>query len=101
MNNNTYKHIDNMIFMELLTLLFVTIVSSASIDLVYDEGELVDGIVYNNNIEPFYFDSVEKIRDSSYFGQTSNGDNYYLIITDGLFKLKVWADNIRLIEQYQ
>ena len=90
MGNN---HIQNMIPIVMFLLLI-----SSSIELVTDEGELIDGFVYIEDSVITLDSWIES--NNGYFGITENGDNFYLIITDDTIKVKIWTDEgkIRIIE---
>ena len=77
--------------------MFLLLVSS-SIELVTDEGELVDGFVYMGD-SVITLDTWERSH-TGYFGTTEEGDNFYLIVTDDSLKIKIWTDEgkIRIIE---
>ena len=71
--------------------------STASTDLVFDEGQLIDGFVHVNDAE-IHLDTWYE-SNNGYFGITDDDDKFYLIVTDELVKIKIWADDkIRLIE---
>jgi len=74
------------------------LIHSASVDLVYDEDTLIDGIIETDSgIE--MLNAWEK-SNNGYFGATEEGNHFYLIVTENTIKIKIWQDDtvVRLIE---
>ena len=81
-----------------ISLLFVIILSTTNMHMVMEDNQLVDGIVLVDG-EFEYLSEIER-SNNGYFGTLENGDNFYVIITDYLLKMKIWhgGDVVRLIE---
>ena len=81
-----------------ISLLFVIILSTTNMHIIMEDNHPVDGIVLIDG-EFEYLSEVNR-SNNGYFGTLENGDNYYLIITDYLLKIKIWhnGDVVRLIE---
>ena len=75
----------------------IMLLSTNSIDLVLDDGVLVDGFVN----ETIILDTWETtLNPDRYYGYTEDGDRFYMIISNDVIKLKIWTDDgkIRIVE---
>ncbi len=89
--------------MEPLTIMLFAfgLLTTNSIDLVFDEDDstLLDGFVYIDDkiIELDVWQTT--INPNRYFGYTTDGDSFYMLISDQTVIMKIWADTkIRIIE---
>jgi len=77
-------------------------ISTGSIDLVMDEESMVDGFIYYND-RVIELDTWKTTNNPDrYYGKTTDGDSFYMLISETQIKVKIWSDkDIRIIEQYQ
>ncbi len=84
--------------MEPITLMVgIILLSTNSIDLVFDDGLLVDGFIN----ESIILDTWQTTNNPNrYFGVTEGGDNFYMLVSDTKIMIKVWTDEgkIRIVE---
>jgi len=84
----------------MIPILFFMLIFTNSIDLVTDEGELLDGFIYVGE-EVITLDTWQTtLNPDRYFGYTEAGDAFYMLVQPDRVLIKIWQDNgtIRLIE---
>jgi len=76
----------------------LTILSTTSIDLAFEDNILEAGFVQHE--ESLFILEEWKESNNGYFGNTEDGDKFYLIVTDEELKIKIWTDQkvVRLVE---
>ena len=84
----------------MIPIILFLLVTTASIDLMTDEGELLDGFVYVED-RTITLQSWETTNNPNrYIGTTEAGDSFYMLVMPDKILLKIWEENgtLRIIE---
>lgn len=83
-----------------ITMLFLTLVSSMSVDIAYDDTDIVDGFVSTDRGFLIFDEFQATNNPNRVWGYMDSGDAFYLLVLEDKILLKIWQDDrtIRFIE---